>query len=189
MTGKATETIKQFNAQQTIAKTATPTTPEENETAKTKKEQIADKAVQKTADDLKKEEEERLQAEEQARLDAIDQMQTSIAALIERVNARVEPAKTWVSSLPTPTGLAGLVIAILLFALAVIPVDSQGHTRLYLFYQSLLGRTHMKYQETSPAGSVSTGGGADFGGNKLNGGGSAGLNGIDLSHLNLFGLE
>lgn len=183
------EKIKAFNQKQIDLKNAS--APPVPDSEKSKADKIKEKAALKEAADLAKEEEERRLREEQARLDAMDQMQSSISTIIDKVNMTVSPAKSWISALPTPGGLAALVIAIIVFALAVIPVDQQGHTRLYLFYQSLLGRTHMKYQETSTPGSVSYGGsaGTSFGSTPQSNGSGAGLPAIDTRFLNLFGTD
>lgn len=53
------------------------------------------------------------------------------------------PAVNWFERVPTPGGIATLLIIIAIFLMAIIPVDSSGHTRLMLIWLSLTGKTHI----------------------------------------------
>lgn len=215
MTEKASLTkIKKFNEETNRRRdeaSKNSTTP--NASDLTNKEKIKEKAKEKTEEELAKELEEQKQAEEKQRLDALEQNTLAISTLIDRVNQQTSGVKNWIASQPTPGGIAALLVMIAFVALALIPVNSQGQTRLYLFYQSLLGRTHMKYSEgqnnTSNVSQFGGSAGATFGTqpstntvnpNSFNGPGlpvvtgpspiqgQGGTSGIDFRHLNLFGL-
>lgn len=48
------------------------------------------------------------------------------------------------ATLPTPGGLTLLVVILLAFIWIAVPVNEQGHTRAYLLWLTLLGRTRLK---------------------------------------------
>ena len=170
----------------------------QNEKVRLQNEALANRSAKQKKEDAEKEQAE-IEAE---RLDAVKHITDATSTLIDNVNDTVNPIKDWIASQPTPGGIAALVVFILFFALAVIPVNSQGQTRLYLIWQTILGRTHMLYNETMGYGNPNFGAGAGgtFGttssadtvtaqtstitpGSVQNGN----LTPIDISHLNLFG--
>jgi hypothetical protein len=127
--------------------------------------------------------------------DSIKLLTDSMSHLIDQVNARVNPVKSWIASQPTPGGIAALILFIAFMMLAIIPVNAQGQTRLYLFYNTLVGRTHMLYRENMSVGKSNTSnvvsGGVGAEGNSSANGSTNGTistgQPIDLSLLNLFG--
>lgn len=177
--------IQAFNAQQ-AAKGTTATRPDPNNQDEKLLQQTSNKdQVKAKADQKELTQEEILLAEQQAQteqLDTLHQLTDATSNIIDQINAKVDPAKNWLASQPTPGGIAGLLIVICLIALVAIPVNAQGQTRAYLFWQSLVGRTHMKYREGLATGQQIHGSSADFG-NTVN---SVPSVPIDLSHLDLF---
>jgi hypothetical protein len=65
-------------------------------------------------------------------------------------------AKAWFENVPAPGGIAVLLLIISIFLLAVVPIDSSGHTRLMLMWLTLTGKTHLDY------GANSNGSSGDF---------------------------
>jgi hypothetical protein len=138
--------------------------------------------------------------------DSMKMLTDSVSNLIDQVNVKVNPVKSWIASQPTPGGLLAVCVFIGFMMLAIIPVNAAGQTRLYLFWNTLVGRTHMKYKEDfngSYSNSQAVGGGSS---GSFGGGGSSGSFGtspttatngstngtittgqpIDFSMLNLF---
>ena len=66
-------------------------------------------------------------------------------------------AKAWFENTPAPGGIFVLLLIIAVFLCAIVPVDSQGHTRLMLIWLTLTGKTHLAY-----GGAGGDGGGATF---------------------------
>jgi len=70
----------------------------------------------------------------------------------------VAPAVAWLANAPTPGGMATIVLVLVFFLLAVIPVDKSGNTRLKLLWLTITGKTQLSYAPGS------NGGGSNFGG-------------------------
>lgn len=172
------------------------TAPEPNNQPEKLDPQLSNSEQVKAKAEQKPKTQEEIDAEnEQAQADqlhTLHQLTDATSNIIDQINAKVDPAKNWLASQPTPGGIAGLLIFIFFIALVAIPVNAQGQTRAYLFWQSLLGRTHMKYRENLSTGQQVHGSSADFG-NTVTRGASADFGNtvtptpqIDLSHLDLF---
>lgn len=137
-------------------------------------------------------EDKRIQEEEaKAQLDSLHQLEDATSTLIDRVNQPIGRAQQWLSSQPTPGGIAALLVFIVFLALAVIPVNSQGQTRLFLMWQTILGRTHLLSREKQQIGGQASG---SFTVTPSGGGGPGatsqptnGLAPIDITHLNILG--
>ena len=69
-----------------------------------------------------------------------------------------EPPVKWLEGIPTPMGL-GIILAIIgVFLLAVVPVDSAGHSRLWLMWMTITGKTHLSYQDVQQGAAGASGG-------------------------------
>lgn len=95
-----------------------------------------------------------IEDEQNKETDAIAHLTDATSNIIDSLQSRVNPLKEWIAAQPTPGGILAICLFIGIFALAVIPVDNQGNTRLYLLYQTLLNKTHMKYRESVAVGQV-----------------------------------
>lgn len=138
-----------------------------------------------------------IEEEQNRENDALSHLADATSNIIDQLQSRANPLKDWIASQPTPGGILALCLFIGIFALAVIPVDKDGNTRLYLLYQTILNRTHMKYRETVGVGEVNSSGIAITGGSTTFGNsytppptsnGATTTAPIDLTHLNLFNL-
>lgn len=184
------EQIKEFNEKAALKAKELEDTRDFPKADATNTQQVKDRAEQppKTKEEL---EAERIQQEEQQR-DTLHQLTEATSTLIQRINQPVDTAKNWISALPTPGGIAAMLIALAVFALFVIPVNAQGKTRGQLFFQSLLGRTHMLYRETNTVGgSVVHGASGDFGPTTGHGGpySEPSTAFVDLQNLDIFGFK
>jgi len=106
----------------------------------------------------------RVTAEQQAALDKANKdAQLQDAKLQQRVLLETvrglnstkivaAPAVNWFSNLPTPGGLATIIIILIVFVMAIVPVDASGTTRLKLVWLTLTGKTHLRYQEQGKQG-------------------------------------
>lgn len=56
--------------------------------------------------------------------------------------------RAWIMRAPTVGGIGALLAIIVLFLLAVVPVDSAGNTRLFLIWLTLTGKTTLKFSTT-----------------------------------------
>lgn len=134
------------------------------ETAIQKAARKGNKSARKVADKNETEEEKaaREQAEqaeaeaEQARLEA-EANKTALQQALDTPGGLARRTSNWLSSAPTPGGIGMLVLALLFFLWAIIPVNSAGDTRLKLLWYTLIGRTQFT-ESTQIAG-----GSADFG--------------------------
>ena len=200
------ERIRAFNEQRESGSSTTikndPTQEGTNTRVSSTKETIADKAAQ-TQEEKDAERDAQLKAERQRQQEVISQITDATANLVDRTQKTVNPVRDWIASQPTPGGIALLLIFIAFMAMAAIPVNAQGQTRLYLLWQSLLGRTHMRYTEGGSASGTFGNGSPTTSSSVSTANGYAGegyrpqtntgtQNGnvapvIDLTHLNLFG--
>lgn len=194
------EKIQAFNASKAASATQkleTPTSvPNAQEklaidNAKSNTEIVADKANQKvkTQAEIEAEQVQLQQEAEAEQLHTMHQLTDATSNIIDSINERVNPMKDWIASQPTAGGIAGVLILIAFIALVAIPVNAQGQTRAYLFWQSLVGRTHMKYRESINTGGTVNGASADFGKTTNATVGTTVTPTIDLTHLNLFGMN
>ncbi len=180
------EKLKDFNEKQRQQNLAN--VPLDQRATPTNRQVVADKARVKTDKELEDEAVAKAEAERDRQADHLKQVTDATASLLDGVNNRVNPVKDWIAAQPTPGGVFALLLFIGFFALAFMPVDQQGHTRLYLMWQTILNRTHMLYRETTQVGHAEgfagnpnvNGGSADFGGSNGN------TPQVDLTHLNLF---
>ena len=119
---------------------------------------IQEKAAEDPLEQQRLRDEEQRDREETERIDAVEALTAATSNLIDNVNARVNPVKDWIARQPTPGGILALIAFIMFFVFAAIPVNQMGQTRLYLLWQTLLGRTHMQYRESTPIGEVNSSG-------------------------------
>ncbi len=78
---------------------------------------------------------------------------------IRTIQKTTEPATTWMTNLPTPGGIATLLIIILVFLMAIVPSQEVAdpnnpgkyiyYTRLNLLWLTILGRTSLKPHNSS----------------------------------------
>ncbi|SRR5260221_222495 len=87
------------------------------------------------------------QEEEKATLLEKSKLQADRA--LELAKSTTQEPRKWLESLPTPGGIATIIVILLFFLFAVIPVDSQGNTRLKLLWLSIRGNTHLAYTDTT----------------------------------------
>lgn len=69
----------------------------------------------------------------------------------------------WLERAPTVFGLGTIIAIILVFELAIVPINPSGHTRLQLIWLTITGRTHLSYQDTAGGGSGASGSFASYG--------------------------
>ncbi len=90
----------------------------------------------------------------QARKDAKLHQQVLLTSqdALKSAGAPFEPAANWFANLPTVGGLATIVILLVVFVMAIVPVNEDGDTRLKLVWLTITGKTHLKYQNTEASG-------------------------------------
>lgn len=93
---------------------------------------------------------------EQARIEA-EANKTALQQALDTPGGIARRTSNWISSAPTPGGIGVLVLALLFFLWAIIPVNAAGDTRLKLLWYTLIGRTQFT------ADTQTSGGSADFG--------------------------
>lgn len=156
---------------------------------------LEEKARVKTPKEVRDDETERIRLEQEYQANHLQQVTDATATMLGSINNRVNPVKNWIASQPTPGGIMALLLFIGFFALAAIPVNQQGQTRLYLLWQTILNRTHMLYRENTAVGANNPNYGGGAGGSFGGGGGVRsetdvytpnGNTPIDITHLNLF---
>lgn len=74
---------------------------------------------------------------------AIDQVQQSGAGAVKGALDTMQPPIRWLESIPTPMGIGTILALIVIFLMAVVPVDTAGNTRLKLIWYTITGKTHM----------------------------------------------
>jgi hypothetical protein len=134
------------------------TTPDDNTT---NQQQIAKKATQtrdQLAIDQKQADKEQalLKAEQEKQANLAQQAALRANEAIAKVGEKAAPGINWVSHLPTPGGIAVLVIVLLFFLFAVTPVNTNGDTRLKLLWLTITGKTHLAYSGSSGTGKPAT---------------------------------
>src|SRR5260370_35928477 len=95
-----------------------------------KEELIAAKALETEAVRKAKAQEEadrKKKEEEDAAL--LEKSRLQVQKATEALKAATEEPRKWIERLPTPGGIATILIILLFFLFAVIPVDSSGNTR------------------------------------------------------------
>jgi hypothetical protein len=92
---------------------------------------------------------------EQARLEA-EANKSALQQALDTPGGIARRTSNWIASAPTPGGIGVLVLALLFFLWAIIPVNAAGDTRLKLLWYTLIGRTQFT-EDTQVAG-----GSADF---------------------------
>lgn len=135
MTDKAKnpgDIIKEFNNKE---KTPIAATPPGTLDTKSTEEIIKNKAL----DDKAKEDADK--AKEDADKTALEQAQKNVQDTINKANTIVNPVKNWIASQPTPGGIFTLIIIIVFFIWAIVPVNGT-HTRLELLWLTITGKTH-----------------------------------------------
>lgn len=127
----------------------------------TQEEQIRLKALE-TKQNLQAAESAKKKAAEEERKNAAFQKKAILetGAAVSQLATPLEPAVNWFANVPTPGGLATILIILVVFVLAIVPVDASGTTRLKLVWLTLTGKTHLKYEEDKAFGG---GGSGDFG--------------------------
>lgn len=152
----ATDKISSFNVSQANKVQPTsilevPTTQEEN---LSNKDVIAATAARDKS--VRRQELENKKAQEKLELEQAIQTQNALklaghvaGKAQESIDNRVQPIKDYLSGIPTPGGIATILIVLAFFIFAVIPVDSNGNTRLKLLWLTLTGKTHLAYSGTA----------------------------------------
>jgi hypothetical protein len=109
---------------------------------------LATKENLKKADELKKKQEAdaRAQAlrERNARKVVTGELQNAITTGMDATT----PVGRWLEARPKPGGIATLLIIIAVFLLAIVPVNSNGDTRLKLIWLTLTGKTYIDYSQS-----------------------------------------
>lgn len=156
--------IKQFNDKKTPevktsiddkkTKINDTTVPEDNTNAGVIKKKASETAEQKK---IEEEEEKKAKEEEETREkiehDILNRSARQIDNAKEAISFSASPFLQWLNKQPTPGGLATIIGIIIFFMLAIVPVNSNGDTRLKLLWLTLQGRTHVDYEHIIP-GSV-----------------------------------
>jgi hypothetical protein len=168
MDTKKTQAIKDFNnrSRDRKALTVPETIPGLKETKDEKenvsvKEQITEKAID-TREQLAIEnamlrnEQLRLKVEKEKQAGVIDKVSLATDEAKEKIAQVAAPGVRFLSSLPTPGGIGVILFIIVIFLMAVIPVNAQGDTRLKLIWLTLLGRTHLAYSNVTQSSSGNT---------------------------------
>lgn len=127
----------------------------------TQEEQIRLKALE-TKQNLQAAEAAKKKAAEEERKNAAFQKKAILETgnAVSQLATPLEPAVNWFANVPTPGGLATILIILIVFVLAIVPVDASGTTRLKLVWLTLTGKTHLKYEEDKAFGG---GGSGNFG--------------------------
>lgn len=75
-------------------------------------------------------------------------------------SAPVIPAVNRFANLPTPGGLMTIILLLIIFVLAIVPISNPdwpvGTTRLKLVWLTLSGKTHLRYQDTTPNNNITS---------------------------------
>lgn len=115
----------------------------------TKEEAIRRKALE-TKETLR-EKEEAEEAQRQAQIEAdrrqgrIDRVATSqVLHGLKSLDKATMGQRAWIMRAPTVGGIGALLAIIIIFLLAVLPVDKQGNTRLFLIWLTLTGKASVK---------------------------------------------
>lgn len=111
---------------------------------------LVEKKALQTEQELKREQLAREQQENKREQDERSNVQRMQDAGKRASNAALdaaEPPIRWLERVPTPYGLGAILAIIILFLLAVVPVDSSGNTRLKLIWLTISGKTHLLYQD------------------------------------------
>lgn len=138
-------------------------------------------ASPKSQQQIDREEKERLEYEAKLRRreseNAFERNYQTVQDINEHIGEQTEGVRTWLKNVPTPGGIATVLLILIFFTLAVIPVDKSGTTRLKLLWLVLTGKTHMQYQEneskisppSNPIAGVVNPNGGGGGGNSIQG--------------------
>jgi hypothetical protein len=157
------ETPKQPKSdEQTVAITASKAD-DTTETAIQKAARKGNKSAKKVADKAEtpeekaaREEQERVEAEAEAERERAEANKTALQQALDTPGGIARRTSNWIASAPTPGGIGVLVLALLFFLWAIVPVNAAGDTRLKLLWYTLIGRTQFT-ESTQVAG-----GSADF---------------------------
>ncbi len=169
------EKIEQFNVKQTQKESRQPNL---TELVKGKElpEITTEQAIQGKAQETKQARtQQKQQAQEQAEEDkqqaqqtqhALKQATTVVSEAGKPISDKVDTAKKWLTSIPTPGGILTILLVIALIVLAISPIDSTGMTRLKLMWLTLTGKTQLDYtsnpQYGGGAGGTFSGKGGDI---------------------------
>lgn len=82
-------------------------------------------------------------ARQQAEGKAIDKVQQSGSDTVKGALDTMQPPIRWLESIPTPMGIGAILALIVVFLMAVVPVDTAGNTRLKLIWYTITGKTHL----------------------------------------------
>lgn len=122
--------------------------------------QRIEKQAQITTSDLNREQHEREAAERRRQLEegnTIDKVQEAGRQTVAGALDVAQPPIRWLESIPTWGGLGLILGVIVLFLMAVVPVDQAGNTRLKLIWYTLSGKTHLRPGSSSSSGTSSSG--------------------------------
>lgn len=137
--------ITSYNQSKQAAKPEVKKQPTAADTIAMKAEQTKRQLRIDAAREEREAEERRRQMRESNRI--VDRNLQSAADIANELGERTAGPQRFIANLPTPGGIAGIIAILVIFTLAIIPIDSQGTTRLKLLWLTLTGKTHMKYAE------------------------------------------
>lgn len=116
----------------------------DKETVKTNQEVIKEKAEEtKEVRAKRKAEEEEAKQQEEENATLLEQGKLLGEELQQGIKSGSQPARDWLSALPTPGGIGMLLLALLFFMLVIIPVNANGDTRLKLLWKTITGQTYL----------------------------------------------
>lgn len=114
----------------------------------------------RTQAELERENRDRARAEQQRQREETSNIQKVQDAGQRVANAALdaaEPPIKWFENRPTPFGIGVIIAIIVVFLLAIVPVDDAGNTRLKLIFLTLSGKTHLSYQDTQQGAAGASG--------------------------------
>lgn len=95
-------------------------------------------------------------AEQEEAANQVERLGMAADDTAQVIGATTAPGIRWLSRLPTPGGIATMLLILVFFLLAVFPVNSNGDTRLKLLWLTLTGKTHLRYGDTSTGATTTT---------------------------------
>lgn len=160
--------------EETVAKAARQSS-DTSETSVEKAARKGNKAAKKVANKNETDEErqareeaEQAEAEAEAAREQAEANKTALQQALDTPSGLARRTSNWIASAPTPGGIGVLILALMFFLWAIIPVNQSGDTRLKLLWYTLIGRTKF----TEDTSSVTSGGSSDFGDSSTSGTGN-----------------
>ena len=126
-----------------------------------------EEVIRRTALETKETLREKEEAEEKQRQDKLeaDRKAGRFAAVgraetlrgIRAIDKGTAEQRAWIMRAPTVGGIGALLAIIVLFLMAVVPVDKSGNTRLFLIWLTLTGKTNLRLPpNVGPGSNVNT---------------------------------